>query len=65
MASCEVVAGEGERDCEDGPECGDGDAGEAGGAGAALTAAQRARIERNRLRARALQDARLVRRPPG
>ncbi|XP_063824464.1 DNA repair protein complementing XP-A cells homolog isoform X1 [Ostrinia nubilalis] len=29
-----------------------------------LSAAQRARIERNRLRARALQDARLVRRPP-
>ncbi|CAG9796989.1 unnamed protein product [Diatraea saccharalis] len=28
-----------------------------------LTAAQRARIERNRLKARALQDARLVRRP--
>lgn len=35
-----------------------------GAAPAQLSAAQRARIERNRLRARALQDARLVRRPP-
>lgn len=29
-----------------------------------LSTAQRARIERNRLRARALRDARLVQRPP-
>ncbi|KAJ0182851.1 hypothetical protein K1T71_002220 [Dendrolimus kikuchii] len=40
------------------PAAGGGEAGER-----ALTAAQRARIERNRLRARALHDARLVRRP--
>lgn len=34
------------------------------GGGPALTAAQRARMERNRLRARTLHDARLVRAGP-